>query len=415
MLPNPVNFSDPGVRVLRAAWVADGAGRVFAPGAVVLRGAEVLAVGSPEAIGPVGGSAETVDLPAHGILPALVNPHAHLDLTAVRSVGDPLDFDAWLAGVRAARGSMDAGAVARSVKLGAQRSVAGGVAAIGDIAGQHAPDASFAACSDAGLVGCVFQEVFGMGPRLPLALEVVAEASLRQQGPAGQGLRRGLQPHAPYSSHRDVFEAALRSGLPVSTHLAETADERRFLRDGEGPYRRLLESLGLWEPGVVTGDAHPVDWMARRLSAAPATRILCAHLNDLDDRALGVLAALPVDVAYCPRASEYFGHAGHRYREMRAAGINVCLGTDSAICLDTPDRISTLDDVRLLVRRDGVALGEAIAMAASCGARALGLDAARWTLRPGPVAGVLAVPLGAHRGPQEFGRTNSAPEWLARS
>jgi hypothetical protein len=25
------------------------------------------------------------------------------------------------------------------------------------------------------------------------------------------------------------------------------------------------------------------------------------------------------------------------------------------------------------------------------------------------------VPLGAHRGPQEFGRTNSAPEWVARS
>ena len=414
MLPNPVNFSDPGVRVLRAAWVADGAGRVFAPGAVVLRGVEVVAVGSPEAVGPVGGASQNVDLPGHGILPALVNAHAHLDLTAVRSVGDPLDFDAWLAGVRAARSSMDAGAVAESVTLGAQRSVLGGVAAVGDIAGQHAPDASLEACAAAGLSGCVFQEVFGMGPRLPLALEAVAEAVLRHGGHAGQGLRRGLQPHAPYSSHRDVFEAALRSGLPVSTHLAETADERRFLRDGEGPYRRLLESLGLWEPGVVTGDSHPVDWMARRLAAAPGARILCAHLNDLDDRALGVLAALPIDVAYCPRASEYFGHSGHRYREMRAAGVNVCLGTDSAMCLETPDRISTLDDVRLLIRRDGLALGEAIAMATSCGARALGLDAARWSLRPGPVAGVLAVPLGDRRSPQEFGRTNSAPEWVVR-
>lgn len=414
MLPNPLNFSDPGVRVLRAAWVADGAGRVFAPGVLAVRGAEVLAVGSPEAVGTVGGAAVTEDLCAYGILPAFVNAHAHLDLTAVRSVGDPLDFDAWLAGVRAARSSMDADAVAQSVVLGVQSSVAGGVAAIGDIAGQHAPDAAFAACSAAGLAGCVFEEVFGMGPRLPRALEVVAEAIARSQGQPGTVLRRGLQPHAPYSSHRDVFEAALRSGLPVSTHLAETAEERRFLREGTGPYRRLLESLGLWEPGVVTGDPHPVDWMARRLSAAPEARILCAHLNDLDDRSLGVLAALPIDVAYCPRASEYFGHSGHRYREMRAAGINVCLGTDSAICLDTPGRVSTLDDVRLLVRRDGLPLGEAIAMATSCGARALGLDASRWTLRPGPVAGVLAVPLGEHRDPQEFGRTNSAPQWLFR-
>jgi hypothetical protein len=27
---------------------------------------------------------------------------------------------------------------------------------------------------------------------------------------------------------------------------------------------------------------------------------------------------------------------------------------------------------------------------------------------------VLAVPLGAHRSPQEFGRTSSAPEWVIR-
>lgn len=414
MVPNPLNSSDPGTRVVRAAWVADGAGAVVAPGVVVVRGSEVVAVGSPEAVGVVGGAAAVEHLPGHGVLPALVNAHAHLDLTGLGPVGDPLDFDAWLAGVRAVRGSMDAASVASAVRLGAQRSVAGGVAAIGDIAGMHAPAASTEACRAAGLAGCVFEEVFGMGKRLPIALEAVAAAG-RGEGESGRsGLRRGLQPHAPYSSHREVFEAALRSGLPVSTHLAETVEERRFLRDGEGPYRRLLESLGLWEAGTVTGEPHPVDWLARRLAAAPGSRILCAHLNDVDDRALELLSSLPVDVAYCPRASSYFGHSGHRYREMRSAGVNVCLGTDSEICLDTPGRITTLDDVRLLVRRDGLALGAAVGMAASCGARALGLDPARWTLRPGRVAGMLAVPLGAHLDPQEFGSTTSAPEWLVR-
>ena len=415
MHPNPLISSDPGLRVIRAAWVADGAGRVFAPGAIALRGASVLAVGSPESIGVVGGAGAPEDWTGHGVLPALVNAHAHLDLTAVGPVGDPRAFDAWLAGVRSARSAMSADAVAASVELGAQHSVRGGVAAIGDIAGQNAPAASAASLRRHGLAGCVFEEVFGMGNRRPAALEAVARSVATAEAVGGaDGVRPGLQPHAPYSSHREVYEAALRTGLPVATHLAETPDERTFLRDGEGPYRRLLESLGLWEPEVVTGDAHPVDWLEARLSAAPGRRILCAHLNDLDDRALELLSRLPVDVAYCPRASAYFGHSGHRYRDMRSAGINVCLGTDSAICLDTPDRISTVDDLRLLMRRDGVSLGDAVAMAASCGAAALGLDAARWTLRPGPVAGVLAVAVGEQRDPQAFGRTTGAPAWLLR-
>ena len=132
----------------------------------------------------------------------------------------------------------------------------------------------------------------------------------------------------------------------------------------------------------------------------------------MDDDALAAAAAAPIDVAYCPRASSYFGHREHRYREMRAAGINVCLGTDSALCLDTPDRISTLDDVRFLMRRDGLSLADALEMATVAGARALGVDPSRFALGGGPVAGVLAVPLGGHRAPAQFGETSAAPRWI---
>ena len=51
-----------------------------------------------------------------------------------------------------------------------------------------------------------------------------------------------------------------------------------------------------------------------------------------------MLAASNITVAYCPRASHYFGHTNHRWKEMLDAGINVALGTDSLLCLDTPDQ-----------------------------------------------------------------------------
>jgi 5-methylthioadenosine/S-adenosylhomocysteine deaminase len=147
--------------------------------------------------------------------------------------------------------------------------------------------------------------------------------------------------------------------------------------------------------------------MADRLAAVPGGRILCAHLNDLDDLAVELVSRLPLSVAYCPRASAYFGHAGHRYRELRQLGANVCLGTDSIICLDTPGRISTLDDARFLMRRDGLPLADALAMATVAGARALGLPTEPFTLRPGPSAGLLGIQLQA-------GARPTTPEDAAR-
>jgi cytosine/adenosine deaminase-related metal-dependent hydrolase len=405
---------------VRAAWLADGRGACFAPGVLVLRGRTVVAAGSPESVGVPGGSVTWVDASGSAVIPALVNAHTHLDLTLVPRIPEPKQFFQWLGGVRSARLLMTADDVRQSVIAGVQRLDAGGVAAVGDIAGTHALQASLAACAATGLDGCVFEEVFGMGPRVPAclaALEAVIPAA--DAGHAGR-IRRGIQPHAPYSCDRRVFEAAFRSGLPVSTHLAESVDERRFLADGSGPFRDLLESFGLWDGTFSAGARHPIDWMAERLRAAsvgPAgrqTRVLCAHLNDIDDQALALLETLPIDVAYCPRASEFFGHAGHRYRAMRAAGVNVCLGTDSALNLDTPDRISTVDDLRLLMRRDQLPLSDALEMATVAGARALGLDPLRWDFSLGPVAGVIAISLGEHRAPADFGKTSMAPRWICR-
>ncbi len=422
-------------RLIRAGCVADGAGCFAAPGALLLEGDVLLAAGAPESIGaPLG--AEVQELPEACLLPAFVNAHAHLDLTALGCRPFGGEFDAWLSGIRAARAGMQDAALLASVRQGVQALTAGGVAAVGDIASAAACEPVVLACRAAGVAGVAFAEVFGMGPRRAAALAAVAEVGRRASAEVAAGaggaparragradrLHRGLQPHAPYSSDAQVFEAALASGLPVSTHLAESADETHFLRSGQGPFRALLESLGLWDGSFQVGARHPVDWIAARLAGAPGHRILAAHVNQLDDTALLLLAALPVDVVYCPRASDYFGHRGHRYRAMRAAGVNVCLGTDSMVCLDTPDRLSTLDEARLLMRRDGLPLGDALAMATVAGARALGCAPAEYTLAPGEKPGLIAVAAPGFRAAcsrdavaSVLGGSSGAPTWLIRA
>jgi 5-methylthioadenosine/S-adenosylhomocysteine deaminase len=165
---------------------------------------------------------------------------------------------------------------------------------------------------------------------------------------------------------------------------------------------------------------HPVDCLLPYLSKS---QWVAAHLNYVEDRHLELLSparGVQVTVVYCPRASAYFGHpmggrSSHRYREMMQCGINVALGTDSIICLNTPDRISVLDDMRFLYQRDATDPRTLLRMATINGANALGVDPALFTLSPGPTAGLLAIelPHATIGDPlHDALRTSNPPRWV---
>jgi cytosine/adenosine deaminase-related metal-dependent hydrolase len=382
------------LKLIRAGMIADGEEVAAAPGAMLLRGDEIVAAGSPQAIGQPT-EAEFLDLPDRVLIPALVNVHSHLDLSHIGPVAYPGEFVAWVEMVRSGRAS-DAGAVAAAVRHGAELARAGGTALVGDIAG-GGNLAAVNALRETGLAGVSFLELFGLGRRQAQSLAFMREAVAASKTGDEDGVRLGLQPHAPYSCGLDVYRGAAETGLPLATHLAETPEEIEFVASATGPLADLLRRIGLWEPTIpqTFSGQHPVDHLAEILASTP---VLAAHLNYIDDAHIAQLSRWPITVAYCPRASAYFHHpAGrpenHRYRDLLAAGVNVALGTDSLLCLDTPNRISVLDDMRLLCQRDAVAPRTLLRMATTAGARALGFDAALFTFRPGRVAGVLSLPI----------------------
>ncbi len=198
-----------------------------------------------------------------------------------------------------------------------------------------------------------------------------------------------------------VGETAGR-GLPLCTHLAETPEESQFIAQASGPIRAFLERLGVWDESVAAEIGHgrrPVEHLAGVLDTAP---FLAVHVNLASDADIETLARAATSVAYCPRASAYFGaerHFGpHRYRDMLDAGIDVCLGTDSIINLPGAAAdpgaggISVLDDMRFLFQRDGTDPAMLLSMGTVRGAKALGLDARSFTLAAGSVAaGLLAI------------------------
>lgn len=373
-------MKQPGLYVVYAAAVRDAAGVNASPGAVLVADGKVLAAGEPESLPQeLVEQAEVIDRRGDLLLPAMVNAHTHLELTDIGP--QPYDsaggFVGWVQMVRA-RLNAARFSIGDSACRGAQQVRASGIQAVGDIAGS--PEIADVRRS-AGLGGVTYIELFGLGPPYDqVALQRIMESS------------EGLQPHAPYSAGRSVYQAATLADRPVATHLAETKEEAEFVADASGPLLEYVKSLGRWNDTFAEQYSHrhtPVLWMRRYLDeSTDAGGWLLAHCNYVSDLDIEVIETADASVAYCPLASEYFGHKDHRYRDMLDAGVNVCLGTDSIVGTDSddPQPLGLLSAMRRLHERDGADPDTLLAMATTHGARALRLGRTVATLRPGAPA-----------------------------
>ncbi|MEO1715537.1 MAG: amidohydrolase family protein [Planctomycetota bacterium] len=426
--------------LIRCLGVCDGtlsvAGDTRHPAAMLVEqekaGLHVLACGSAESIEshPASASiAQTIDCTDAVVMPGIINAHTHLDLTVIGPLPhEPSDgFVNWVHRIREGRPS-EPEAITASVEQGVAMSRAGGVVAVGDIAGNVGGAASLASATAlrrTGMAGVSYIEFFAIGTtereRVAAAIDLVREHHHTFTGRH----RIGLQPHATNtvsaSAYRRAIEAAKDLGLPVMTHLAESPEEREFVAHASGPQRELLEGLGLWTPSLddeFGNGASPVEQLAPVLAGS---RTAAVHVNQCTDADLERLVAAQLPVVYCPRASAYFGaeqHFGpHRYRDMLDAGLTVAIGTDSIVNLPAgTDRISPLDDIRLLSSRDGTDAGTLIRMITSNAASVLGIDPGAVSIAPGsrPI-GVVAVAVAEHeiRNPAaSIVRSESAPRLL---
>lgn len=393
-----------------AAAACDGTGLILRPASILAQryttpSLRILAINHPREIDahPAARAASTRDLPNAVLIPALANPHTHLDLTHIgpQPFHPDSGFVSWVDMVRARRAA-DPASIAASVRRGIELSLAGGVVAVGDIAGAPGgiPNLTpLQTLRESPLRGNSYLEFFGIGTTTDKPRHLIPNL-LSQAVDSRSSVRVGLQPHAPNTVDLRLYlwavETAQRNDLPLSTHLAETPEEHEFIAYAKGPQRSFLERMGIWHDSIldhIGRSRHPVLHLRDTLASAP---FLVAHVNDADDAAIEALAQTQTSIAYCPRASTYFGadrHFGpHRYRDMLRAGINIALATDSIINLDTPDRISPIDDARLLYRRDKVDPLTLLRMITLNPAAALQLPASLFQLRPHhDLAGLLAI------------------------
>jgi len=206
--------------------------------------------------------------------------------------------------------------------------------------------------------------------------------------------RAGLSPHAPYSVRfeclPEIVALARRGDAPLAMHLAESLEEYQLLRSGGGPFRELLEELGVWDESALPRRSRPLDYLQ---ALAEAPRALVIHGNYLDAQEIQFLAAHArrMAVVYCPRTHDWFGHPRHPLPRLLAAGATVALGTDGRA--SNPD-LSLLAEMRFVAARfPELPPADVLRLGTLCGAQALGRDREIGTLQAGKRSDLAVVSL----------------------
>jgi 5-methylthioadenosine/S-adenosylhomocysteine deaminase len=178
--------------------------------------------------------------------------------------------------------------------------------------------------------------------------------------------------------------------MPVATHLAESAAETQFLRTGTGAWESFAEMLV--PPIGTTGIRALAD--AGLLDSG----VIAAHCVEVDEEEIALLAEHDVAVAHCPRSNGILGCGVAPLTALRAAGILVCIATDSPA--STPS-FDMFDEMRAAIvgararegRPDALTAADALELATLGGARALGLDDQLGSLVPGKRADLMVLSL----------------------
>ncbi|OJW48306.1 MAG: N-ethylammeline chlorohydrolase [Thiobacillus sp. 65-1059] len=329
-------------------------------------------------------AAQTIALPGQALIPGLVNLHGHAAMSLMRGFADDLPLMAWLNGrIWPAEKKHASDAFVRDgTLLAAAEMLAGGITCCNDM--YFFPQAAGEAFLQAGMratLGILVLE-------LPSAYASDADDYLAR----GLAMRDALKeepllgfafaPHAPYTIADATFgrisTLAEQLGLPLHTHIHETADEIQasLKQYGVRPLERLAR-LGLLGPNFI--GVHAV------------------HVNDAE---IDLLAQHGCHVAHCPTSNLKLASGIAPVAKFAAAGINLGLGTDGAASNNRLDLFAEMRLAALLAKgasNDAAALPAAAAlkMATLDAARALNLDDRIGSIVPGKRADLVAVDLHA--------------------
>lgn len=351
--------------ILRARTLVTMTGPPIDNGAVAVKGNRVRAVGTLAEVAALF-TGTVVDLGEQVLMPGLINAHCHLDYTMLRrAIQPPRGFTAWVQRLNAIKRSLRDEDYLQAIQSGFAELVKWGTTTVLNIESfpelmSHIPPPPIRTWW--------FYEMIDVRQRITTE-DLLEGAGIFFRKHAEWLGGFGLSPHAPYTASAALYQlasaCARQDSMPVTTHLAESAEEAEMFRNASGPLYEFMRSLG--RDMSDCGHGSPLSLLLGQELIGPDW--IVAHMNDLDDGDFALLEKTPLHVVHCPASHRYFGHQPFPMERLRAIGINISLGTDSLASTDT---LSLFDQMRYVCdNHSSISPLEALEMATVNPARAL--------------------------------------------
>ena len=379
--------------ILAARWILPIEGPVIEDGEVVVED------GTIQAVRPRTAPASDVrEFGSAVIMPGLVNAHTHLEYTAQRGFLEDVPFFPWIRALTAAKARLQREDWLASARLGALESLAAGVTSIGDNT-----DAGVSAqvAAETGMRAVIYQEFFGIDPREEAGaiLRSLADKLTALRAYESDRVTIAISPHAPYTVRPELFAALLSDPVlgryRTSIHTAESPAEAALVRNGSGPFAEMLTRRGIpWKAFGGTSTEYLDSLGAVR---SGALLVHCVHQSAAD---ISLVAKSGASIVHCPKSNGKLGAGIAPLGQwLRQQGLNVALGTDSAVSNNTLDLFEEMRFALLTARAasaavEAVSARHVLRMATMGGAHALGIGSVAGSLTPGKRADVTVVSLG---------------------
>jgi cytosine/adenosine deaminase-related metal-dependent hydrolase len=366
-------------------------GPPIADGAVTIEGNKITAVGPASDL-----MRDTVDqvedLGEVALLPGLINAHCHLDYTILRrAIDPPRSFSAWVQRINSIKRSLGPEDYLKSIARGFDGCIKWGTTTVCTIESfpelmPHMPAPPIRTWW--------FYEMIDVRHRITTD-DVVAGALSFFQNRFGTLSNFGLSPHAPFTASIELYrlsnDCAQAFSMPLTTHVAESYEEREMFGEARGALYAFLAGIG--RPMHDCGSASPFGHLWN--SAAINSQWILAHMNELTEEDFALLDSVPRSarptIVHCPSSHRYFNHTRFEWKRLQQMGVNLCVGTDS---LASCDSLSLLSELRLLKTYEPQLSGEELLQSVTRRpARALRREGVLGILKSGALADLIAVPV----------------------
>jgi 5-methylthioadenosine/S-adenosylhomocysteine deaminase len=359
----------------------DAEGTVIEDGAVAIDEGVILAIGNAADIEASYSAVETLDGGNRVVMPGLVNGHSHAAMTLLRGVADDLALMDWLQNYifPAEVEFVDPEFVRIGTELACWEMIRGGTTTFVDM--YYYPDTIAEVVDSCGMRALVSATVIDQrSPDAENADDSIAKGNgfiERWQGKNSR-ITPIFGPHANYTLNAEQLQAtraaAMKYGVPISIHVAESPYELQYSKDTYGMTSiEAYESIGFFDGPTIA-----------------------AHVVWPTDEEISILAERKVGVIHNPTSNMKIASGIAPVARMLDAGVRVGLGTDGAASnndLDMWEEMRLASFLQKVDRMDPEVLPAitVLGMATRGGATAIGLGDKVGSLEVGKRADLIQV------------------------